>query len=67
MSVRRQPVRFSAASTGAASGASIEAVAASGIVDEHAEIVGEAAEEVCLYGHLDIAVVGANVAAARNP
>jgi hypothetical protein len=36
-------------------------------VDEHAEIVGEAAEEVCLYGHLDIAVVGANVAAARNP
>ena len=41
--------------------------AASGIVDEHAEIVGEAAEEVCLYGHLDIVVVGANVAAARNP
>ena len=33
--------------------------AASGIVDEHAEIVGEAAEEVV--------VMGANVAAARNP
>ena len=41
--------------------------AACGIMDEHAEIVGEAAEEVCLYGHFDIVVVGAGVAAVRNP
>jgi hypothetical protein len=39
--------------------------AASGIVDEHAEIVGEAAEEVCLYGHLGIVIPGAGV--ARDP
>ena len=52
MSVRRQPVFCSAASTGAASGASMAAVAPlCRIVHEHAEIVLQAGEQVGLRGH----------------
>ena len=48
----RQPVALSAASTGAASGASIAAVAPlGGIVQQHAVIVLEAEEEMGLRGH----------------
>ena len=52
MSVSFQPVALSAASTGAASGASIAAVAAAaGIVQQHAEIVLQAHEKTRLRWH----------------
>ena len=48
-----QPVALSAASTGAASGASIAAVAPlAGIVQQHAEIVLEAEEQMGLRRHV---------------
>ena len=68
MSVSRQPVRLQRGLDRRRLGRIDRGGrAASGIVDEHAEIVGEAAEEVCLYGHLGIVIPGASVAATRNP